>query len=214
MRDAPHWFFYISEGSGLVLAVALGGTGWMIKSLVSWITWSYGRRLEEHDMMMALRAEIEGNVKSESQYAGVNFVESVIKRVRRYQDRGTKLKLASPSYDEDIIFDLVRSSLTRLPPSCLPPIVGYYNLSNAMSVLVKFITNDEFTAMPIARKAAFLRQLRQVAKETVETGSEAISCLDLEIKGIVASNDCLRLLGLLALTGALTLTAVLVKSVG
>lgn len=174
------WLKELDEGGGIVIAVVLGGLGWMAKSLISWAAWMYGVKLREMELLVALHAEIKTNKQSEELLTNEAHVERMISEIESHARAGTPLKFFAPSSYGNLVFDEIKSDVSKLPKGCIERITEYYNLSLQFSILHRSLQSEEFAGLSPGRQERVVRQIPDRARGVVEAADKAIDQIDRE----------------------------------
>jgi hypothetical protein len=127
----------------------------LVSGLVSVFGWSVAyrqsleleqRRRQEkiHDFLIALRAEIRGELKDLNDF---NQTDEMLTRIRENYDRNKDYSVTVPSVTPHVVFEAIVSNIHILPEEVIDDVVLYHAQHNAIARLAEDTRVDRFRSL-------------------------------------------------------------------
>ncbi len=171
----------LQTGGGAVVAALIATTvaaiGWLGKSLIGGMLYYLSVWGAELERLIALRAEVSGNVKAQKAYAD----DQLVARLRHRYEKEPDYRHFIPLVRENAAFDQIRKDITRLPEQPLQAVIDYYKASAQFDTLLAAFESERYEALGTDRKVEIFAQAVAAAKIVVSEGNVTLNALNASI---------------------------------
>ena len=206
MREPPVIAFAKTFGASIGILGA--AAAWLLNRFFGWCVWFAGRRLERHEAMKAIRAEISDNLRSEIAYAGLEKGNAFIGELEADLTADAPLAPYVAVEERNVLFDDIAKSVPTLPSEVIESVIAYYSASAGLTRQLIDFRSESFRSISRARQRAVIKDTFAEGAKVCELGKAALARMDSEIQSYEYAIVWAYASGLLGLVGLVFLLAV------